>query len=237
MLVCVPLMLEGRSMIISISDILPAAVLTEVRQLAAAADYQDGKQTAGPIAREVKQNLQAVAGSAGIVRAQELITTALLQNDGIRLHAMPKRILPALFNRYDAGMAYGDHVDNALMAAPGGVVRGDISLTIFLSEPADYDGGELVINSDGGAQRMKLAAGAAVLYPSDTLHRVEAVTRGCRLAAVTWIQSLVRDARQRQLLAELAGLVRWAHTVAPETGEAAALGKIRANLVRLWADP
>lgn len=224
-------------MVISISDLLPPAVLTEVRRIATAVNYQDGKHTAGQTVRGVKNNLQAVAGESAITHAQELIAGALLQNDGIRLHAMPKRILPVMFNRYDVGMTYGNHVDNAMMAAPGGAVRSDISVTIFLSEPTDYDGGELVINSDGGAQRVKLAAGAAVLYPSDTIHRVEAVTRGCRLAAVTWIQSLVRDARQRQLLAELAGLVRWAHNIAPETTETMTLGKIRANLVRLWADP
>lgn len=224
-------------MIISIPDLLSAAVLAEVRQIVTDANYQDGKLTAGHIARGVKQNLQIAAGDASITRAQELVSTALLQSDGVRLHAMPKRILPVTFNRYDIGMSYGNHVDNALMAAPGGVLRGDISITVFLSEPTDYEGGELVINSDVGAQKIKLAAGAALLYPSTTMHRVEAVTRGCRLAAITWVQSLVRDATQRQMLAELSGLVRWAHDKAPDTGEAMALGKIRANLVRLWADP
>jgi PKHD-type hydroxylase len=132
-------------------------------------------------------------------------------------------------------MDYGGHVDNAIMGG-GEPMRADLSITVFLTDPADYDGGELVINSDGAPQPVKLAAGSAIVYLSTSIHKVEKVTRGSRLCGVTWAQSFVRDAGQREMLFELMQLARWARTTAPGSQEAMKVSKLRANLMRLWAE-
>lgn len=223
-------------MIVTIPELLTAAELEEVRGLLAHCEFQDGRQSAGPGAREAKHNLQA-ADAPDLQRAREIVSAALLRNESFRLHALPQRLLPPMFSRYDAGMRYGEHVDNALMVAGGTTLRTDLSLTLFLSEADAYQGGALLVRGDAGSQRFRLPAGGAVLYPAGFLHAVEEVTRGSRLAAVSWVQSLVRDAGQRALLAELALLIQQARRRAPEADEALPLGRVRAALMRMWAEP
>lgn len=222
---------------IQVNGVLDAAAVARIRAALAQANFVDGKATAGPAAAPRKQNQQATkATNPALAEHQQAIEAALMRNEAFRTWAMPARLAAPMFNRYEPGMFYGDHVDNAIMGAGPTTLRTDMSVTVFLSEPGEYDGGELVINSDLSGQAVKLPAGSAIVYPSDTIHRVQPVTRGVRLAAVTWVQSMIRDERQRALLAELSGLARWARNVAPESREAIQLGKVRANLMRMWSD-
>jgi PKHD-type hydroxylase len=140
-----------------------------------------------------------------------------------------------MFNRYDEDMEYGSHVDNAIMGADS-PLRADVSVTLFLSEPDEYEGGGLVIHSDQHGQPIKLPAGSAVVYGASSIHRVEPVTRGRRYAAVTWAQSFVRDDRRREILLDLSDLARWTSSVAPGSAEAVKAARIRANLMRMWAE-
>jgi len=222
-------------MLLKIDGLLGAAEVARIREALAGATFVDGKATAGDAVRDVKNNLQASGQEKGLDEARQLITVALLKNETFTQRALPRRILPPMFNRYDAGMEYGGHVDNAIM---GGTepLRADISITVFLSDPKDYDGGDLAINSDGEPHHVKLAAGSAVVYTSTTIHRVEPVTRGSRYASVIWVQSFVREEGKREILMELAEAARWARTVSPGSQEAMKLSKVRANLMRMWAE-
>ena len=132
-------------------------------------------------------------------------------------------------------MNYGGHVDNAIMGG-GDPMRADVSVTVFLTDPADYDGGELVIDTDGEARKVKLGIGGAVIYDATTIHRVEPVTRGSRFAAIVWAQSFVRDDSKREMLQELSEAARWARTASPGSHEAMKISKVRANLMRMWAE-
>ena len=149
---------------------------------------------------------------------------------------MPERIRGIRFSRYEPGMLYGNHVDNAIMGKSDRW-RSDVSFTIFLSDPADYDGGELVIESTLGAQAVKVASGAALVYPSSTVHRVAEVTRGQRLAAIGWVQSQVRDPAQREILYDLERIKRLMAERLPDVPETDWAFKTQANLLRMWADP
>lgn len=223
-------------MILILENLLTGAEVASLREILAKAKFVDGRATAGEAVRSVKNNLQTTAQQgAGLEPGQQLVQAALLRNETFTHAALPRRILPSMFNRYDSGMSYGGHVDNAIMGG-GDAMRADISLTVFLTAPADYDGGELVIATDGEAKRVKLPAGSAVAYNSTTIHRVEPVTRGSRLAAVTWIQSFVREENRREILSELADTARWARATAPGSPEAMKIAKIRANLMRMWAE-
>ena len=202
--------------------------------LLASATFDDGAATAGPAARGVKHNLQATG--ADTEQARRLLNDALMRSQTFRGVALPFRILPAIFSRYGVGMTYGDHTDNPIMGADV-PVRTDLALTVFLSEPADYDGGELVIDVDRAAQRVKLPSGCGVVYPATSLHRVAPVTRGERVAAVTWVQSLVRDATQRDLLADLGTVLAALRASAPNARETLLVAKTRANLMRMWSEP
>jgi PKHD-type hydroxylase len=226
-------------MLVRVPDLLSADEVRQLRGALADASFEDGRATAGAAAAPVKRNLQAARRAnvnVALAAQQQLVHDALLRSDLFRTWAMPLRIVPPTFNRYEPGMYYGDHVDNAVMSGGAGAVRSDLSVTVFLSDPGEYDGGELITHSDHGGAGVKLPAGAALIYPSNTVHRVQPVTRGVRLAAVTWVQSMVRDTERRELLAELAGLAKWARGVAADSREALALGKLRANLVRMWAE-
>lgn len=223
-------------MILILDNLLTAAEVASLRETLANAKFVDGRATAGDAVRNVKNNLQVTAQQEpGLDASQKLVQAALLKSELFTHNVLPRRILPAMFNRYDGGMSYGGHVDNAIMGG-GDAMRADLSLTIFLTAPADYDGGELVIATDGEARRVKLPAGGGVVYNSTTIHRVEPVTRGSRLAAVTWIQSFVREEGRREILAELAEVARWARATAPGSQEAMKVAKVRANLMRMWAD-
>ncbi len=221
-------------MLHKIEGVLSAAEVARVREALAGVTFTDGRATAGEAVRDVKKNLQAPQEKQ-LEESRQLISVALLKNEAFTSRVLPRRLLPAMFNRYDAGMEYGGHVDNAIMGG-GDPLRADVSITVFLSDPKDYDGGNLVINSDGEPREVKLAAGSAVIYNSTTIHRVEPITRGSRLAAVIWAQSFVREEGRREILQELAEAARWARTVSPGSQEAMKISKIRANLMRMWAE-
>ncbi|MDR7270582.1 PKHD-type hydroxylase [Pelomonas saccharophila] len=226
-------------MLLKISQILDAAGLARARELLAIAPWADGRTTAGRQAAQVKNNEQLQPGSEQHRELQALVLQALEKHPLFFSATLPKRVLPPLFNRYSgATNAYGSHVDQAVRYLPGGVqrVRTDVSCTLFLSEPADYDGGELVIADTFGEQRVKLAAGDLVVYPGSSVHRVEAVTRGARLASFFWIESMVRSDEQRRLLYEMDMSLMKLRGEWGETDELVQLTGTYHNLLRMWAD-
>ena len=218
-------------MIRQFDDILSQEQLMCLNALLEKAVFSDGAATAGAAARRVKNNLQAKVGQPGLDEARALFGEAVLQNKAFRDFALPLRIVPPLFSRYETGMRYGEHTDNALM----GSVRTDLALTLFLNPPDAYDGGELVIDADRESRSIKLAAGSAIVYSASSLHRVEPVTRGCRQVCVTWIQSMVRDAGQREIITDLDIALGHARHSAPDVRETLLLAKVRANLLRMWS--
>jgi PKHD-type hydroxylase len=222
-------------MLLSIADVLTKEELAQLRTQLKDVKFDDGKATAGPAVRDVKNNLQTVGSDKAMDEPRRIVGAALLKHELLNQYSLPRRLLPPMFNRYDTGMEYGGHVDNAVMGG-GEPMRADLSITVFLTDPADYDGGELVINADGAAQSIKLPAGSAIVYPSTSIHKVNKVTRGSRLCGVTWLQSFVRDEAQRDMLFELMQLARWSRQVAAGSPEAMKISKIRTNLMRLWAE-
>lgn len=219
-----------------IAGVLADAQLREVRTLLADQPFEAGARTAGWAAALVKENEQLDPKARHYEKLQQLVIAALAANEVFTLAAMPKTMRPLLFSRYAAGMGYGDHVDNALMGEEPRI-RSDLSFTLFLSAPAEYEGGELVIEDTQGTHAYKLDAGTLVLYPSDSLHRVEKVTSGERHVAVGWVQCLVRDPRQRQILFDLEVLRRQLFQQQGKTAQFDALAKSVSNLWRLWAEP
>ena len=226
-------------MLLKIAQVLTPEALQEARRLLAEAPWQDGRATAGTQAALVKNNQQLALGSEPAKALQQLVLQALERHPMFFSAALPKRVLPPMFNRYaGASNEYGNHVDQAVRYVPGSGqrVRTDISCTLFFSDPADYDGGELAISDTYGEQRVKLAAGDMVLYPGTSVHRVEPVTRGERLASFFWIESMVRSDEQRRLLYEMdMSLVR----LRSEHGESEAAVQLTGtyhNLLRMWAD-
>ncbi|AKQ56525.1 Fe2+-dependent dioxygenase [Bordetella hinzii] len=202
--------------------------------------WEDGARTAGFQSALVKHNRQLPADSAVGRRIAAHIEQQLLRHPLFISAALPARIFPMLFNRYSAGDAFGMHVDNAIRYPPGETrgLRTDLSATLFLCEPAQYDGGELVIRDTYGEHSVKLPAGHMVLYPATSLHRVTEVTRGARVAAFFWVQSLVRDDGQRTLLFELDGAIQeTAAALGAGSPQAVALTGVYHNLLRRWADP
>lgn len=218
-------------MIFCIQGVLSADERAEVRNTLAGASFIDGRKTAGWHARFAKHNQQAA--DSGLAEVTELVSGKLLANEVFRLAARPKRLSPLLFSRYTEGMHYGTHVDDAVMNG----LRSDLSFTVFLSDPGEYEGGELVLERTDAEQPVKLNAGDAVLYPSTTLHRVETVTRGTRLAAVGWLQSLVRRADERELLFDLDTARLALFRREGRTAEFELLSKCLSNLLRLWVEP
>lgn len=230
-------------MLIRIPAVLDAAALAQARRLLADAPWSDGAVTAGAQALTVKNNEQLPVGSAVAQALQGLILSALDRHPLFFSATLPKRVFPPMFNRYGGRTnTYGAHVDNAVRYVParGGLpperVRTDISCTLFLADPADYDGGELVIDDTYGEQRVKLAAGDMVVYPGTSVHRVEPVTRGHRVASFFWVESMVRSDEQRRLLFELDMAIMKLREKHGECAEAVALTGTYHNLLRMWAD-
>lgn len=221
-------------MILCIGEVLAAERVAGFQERLTGVSFVDGAATAGWHARLVKRNRQAPSGAETKALQAELAET-LARHELFQIACRPRRMRPILFSRYEAGMEYGTHVDDALM---GGAdpVRSDLSFTLFLNSPESYDGGELVIESTAGEQAFKLPAGSLVLYPSSTLHRVAPVTRGERLAAVSWIQSQVRDPGCREILFDLDTARRTLFQREGKTREFDLLSKSLANLLRLWAE-
>jgi len=226
-------------MLLTLSQLLASQAVREARSLLAQARWQDGRATAGTQAKQVKNNEQLAPDSDALQSLQALVLQALERHPNFFSAALPKRVLPPLFNRYAGDRnAYGDHVDQAVRYAPGSGqrVRTDISCTVFLSEPSDYEGGELVVQDTFGEQRVKLAAGDAVLYPGTSVHRVEPVTAGVRLASFFWIESMVRADDQRRLLYELDQSLMRLRSQHGDDDTTVRLTGTYHNLLRMWAD-
>ncbi|MDO9167519.1 MAG: Fe2+-dependent dioxygenase [Methylobacter sp.] len=222
-------------MLLAIENVLTGEELTNARELFAKAQFVDGRITAGQLAAKVKNNLQLAANTAETQALTGIVHDALHCNPLFVSAALPKVVCPPLFNRYVAGMDFGIHVDNAIRVGAT-TFRTDVSGTLFLSEPEDYEGGELIIEDTYGVQAIKLPAGNLVLYPSSSLHRVEAITGGCRDVAVFWVQSMIRDVTQRSLLFQLDAGIQSLRARAPESPEIVPLVATYHNLLRMWAD-
>lgn len=209
----------------------PEAVEQAVAELARR-KFVDGKLTATGQARDVKNNLQVETDPAELDDLDRLVLSALQGNRDFQAFAVPKRAMKPLFSRYEPGMEYGSHIDSGITRG----VRTDLSITLFLSPPTSYDGGELVIETTYGEQEVKLDAGEAVLYSSNSIHHVAPVTRGVRLAAVTWIQSSIRDESMRTILFDVDACARQAEAT-NDRQLTLRLGKVYHNLLRYAAEP
>ncbi len=207
-----------------------AAVMRELGQGA----YEDGGVSAGLIARDVKKNLQVKRDAEAATKCAPMILEALKRNNAFYNVALPHKINGPIFNRYDVGMTYGAHVDNAIMGEQP-LVRSDVSATLFLAEPETYDGGELVLMEHQSERRIKLPAGHMIVYASTNVHKVEPVRRGSRIAAIFWIQSLVRDESKREILFDLNEILD-ALRKKLDGQETMALASIYSNLMRQWAE-
>ena len=222
-------------MLICIPDILTGDQLNKLVAMMDRQRFIDGRETAGWAASGVKENKQVAGDSKDYAAMQAAVTEALAANRFFAMAAMPRTMRPILFSRYTEGMGYGAHVDNALMGeAPQ--TRIDLAYTLFLSDPESYEGGELEIDEPAGTRSFKLPAGAAILYPANSVHQVAKVTSGQRDVAVGWIQSLVREADKRRVLFELENLRA---TMFAESGKSAAFDTLTRNtsdLWRMWAE-
>ena len=223
-------------MIFTIENLLNSEQLSIIFKLLQTDDFIDGKITAGWHARKVKNNTQLSTKASYAKEIKDSIKTALEQNPLFKIAAQPKIIHSMLISRYETGMSYGQHVDNAMMGSGSYRYRSDISLTVFLNDPDTYEGGELVIEHFDGQQIFKLKAGSAIVYPSSTLHRVETVTKGVRLVAVGWVQSFIRDANQREILFDLDTVKRSLFQKEGKTIEFDLISKSHANLLRQWSE-
>jgi PKHD-type hydroxylase len=226
-------------MMLPLSRVLSPDDLAGIHALLASADWQAGRESAGAQAAAHKNNEQLAHESEAMRGIRQIVLQALDRHDLFFSATLPKRVFPPRVNRYTGAHNYfGAHVDNAIRFAPttGQRVRTDISCTLFLADPADYDGGELLIHDLHAAHRVKLAAGDAIVYPGSTLHEVLPVTRGARLACFFWIESMVRDAGERRILFELDESIRALRTRAGDDALAVALTGTYHNLLRRWAD-
>ncbi|NOZ11925.1 MAG: Fe2+-dependent dioxygenase [Gammaproteobacteria bacterium] len=218
-----------------IADILNKKELGFISRILDQGEFEDGRLTAGKVAARVKNNLQFKKTDDNRKHLNNTVIKALNGSDVFRSAVLPKRIHRPLFGRYESGMEYGYHVDAALMDKPN-TLRTDVSVTVFLNDPGDYDGGELTIDSSLGEQKIKLPAGYAFAYPSSTLHRVAPVTRGVRLVAVTWAHSYIRDPAQREILFDLRRVCLGLTALHADSDEAGLANKTHTNLLRMWAE-
>jgi PKHD-type hydroxylase len=222
----------GEIMYLVIADVLSADEVEEARGVLEAAEFVDGRATAGWHARAVKHNLQAGRGDRAIEGLRAKLAARIKENTLFRMFARPRQLTPLILSRYEPGMAYGSHVDDAMI----GGMRTDISFTLFLDDPDSYEGGALVIETMAGEEAVKLPAGSMVVYPSTTLHRVDPVSRGARRAAVGWARSLVRHAEQREILFDLDTTVEELRRSDAPRPALDRIMKTRSNLLRMWID-
>jgi PKHD-type hydroxylase len=226
-------------MLIAIPSVFSKTEVEKINQHLSQGEWVDGHTTAGEQARSVKQNQQLADESQLSIKLGDIVLDALARHPLFLSAALPLKIFPPMFNRYQGGETYGIHVDNAVRFVPGSAtrVRSDLSATLFLSEPEEYEGGELEIQEQFGTQNIKLAAGDMILYPSSSLHQVKAVTSGSRVCAVLWMQSMVRDNQQRAMLFDLDQSIQ---SLTAENGHqddnVMKLTGIYQNLIRQWAD-
>ncbi len=225
-------------MMLHIPEVLGRADVADIRAVLAGAQWTDGRHTTGGQAAAQKRNYQLPVLAPEAQALADRVRAALLAHPLFQSAALPHSVLTPRFNAYEDGGYFGNHVDGAIQADPvtAAKVRTDVSATVFLNDPEDYDGGELVIEDTYGAHEVKLSAGDAILYPATSVHRVEPVTRGMRLAAFTWTQSLVRDGVRRQMLFDLDMTILKLRGREGDSEEVVALTSHYHNLIRQWAD-
>lgn len=222
-------------MLTCIPKVLNESELKQVDELVAQSEFEDGKLTAGYRAKRVKDNLQLNSDMPHTQELNELVLNALNENRLFRRATIPRIIRPPLVSRYTSGMAYGSHVDDALMGT-GLQVRSDLAVTVFLTDQSSYEGGELMVKTSLGELAVKLPRGDCVVYPASTIHRVNPVESGERIAIVTWVQSHVRDPLQREILADLDGMKESLDQADPHGETTEVAFKVYSNLLRMWAD-
>lgn len=224
-------------MLIEIPGVLAADEWRAVRAELDAAHWIDGRVTAGPQSSQVKQNEQLPEDLPLARELGQVIVNALQRHPLFMSAALPLRVFPPLFNRYGEGASFGNHVDNAVRYAGGGMpLRTDLSLTLFLAEPDEYDGGELMVEDTYGVHAVKLPAGHAILYPATSLHHVRPVTRGVRVASFFWIQSMIRSDADRALLFDLDAAIQDVNRLGSASHSAVSLTGVYHNLLRRWAE-
>jgi PKHD-type hydroxylase len=225
-------------MLLHIPSVLTPAELSECRRRLAEAPWADGRVTAGHQSVKVKDNLQLPQDCTEARELGALVLRALERNALFASAALPRYVYPPLFNKYESGMSFGAHVDNAIRPVPESArrIRTDVSATLFLNAPEDYDGGELTVEDTYGTRGVKLPAGDMVLYPATSLHRVEPVTRGARIAAFFWIQSMVKDDAERRMLFDLDRAIIAVGGDVPDHAALTLLTGVYHNLVRKWGE-
>ena len=225
-------------MLVHIAEVLTVEEAAAARASLETADWVDGRVTAGYQSARAKDNLQLPEDHPLGARAREKIVVALERNPLFMGAALPLRVFPPLFNRYEGGHSFGTHVDNAIRQVAGTPhrIRTDLSATLFLTPPEDYEGGELMVEDTYGTQSVKLPAGHLVLYPATSLHHVRPVTRGARISSFFWIQSMIRDDGQRTLLFDLDMAIQRIGAEAPDHPSAVQLTGVYHNLIRMWAE-
>ncbi len=226
-------------MLLCIPDVLSKDEVRHCRNVMDATNWVDGRVTAGPQSASVKKNTQLPESSPASRELGEIVLAALSRTPLFVSAAVPLKIFPPLFNRYGEGDFFGTHVDGSIRAIPGTAtrIRTDLSVTLFLAEPEEYDGGELVVEDKYGTHEVKLPAGDLVLYPSTSLHHVKAITRGARVASFFWLQSMIRGDSERTLLFDLDQTIQeLSSEKGVEDPACVRLTGIYHNLIRLWAD-
>lgn len=223
-------------MLLRLTNVLDQAKLANIREMLNKVKFIDGKHSAGMAAEQVKNNEEMQQGTQQAQYLDQLVMGSLAENENFRSGALPLRVAQPVFARYTPGMRYGNHVDDPIMGGGMEKFRTDVAITIFLNEPEDYDGGDLVIQSPFGEQRVKYSAGEAVLYPANSVHRVEEVMKGERLVAVIWLQSMVRDAAKRELLFELDQARNTLLKQNSEDPTAQQVDRSYVNLIRRWSE-
>jgi PKHD-type hydroxylase len=225
-------------MLLQIPQVLTPEQIAQCRQMLDQAEWIDGRVTAGYQSAQAKDNMQLPEDHPVARQLGDLILSALEKHSLFMAAALPLRVFPPLFNRYQGGQSFGTHVDNAIRQVAGTPhrVRTDLSATLFLAEPEEYDGGELLVEDTYGTHNVKLSAGNLILYPATSLHHVRPVTRGARIASFFWIQSMVRDDGQRTLLFDLDMAIQRISQDAPDHPSTVQLTGVYHNLLRRWAD-
>jgi len=225
-------------MMLHIPEVLTREQVTAMRAALDNANWTDGRATVGPQGAQVKQNRQLPETSPLAADLGAIILAALAKNPMYISAALPLRTVPPLFNSYAGGEHYGAHVDGSIRSVPGGLppLRTDLSCTLFLTDPEDYDGGELVVTDTYGTHEVKLPAGDMILYPSSSVHKVEPVTRGARVCSFFWVQSMVRDDAKRSLLLEMDQTIQRLRQRIGDCEEVVTLTSHYHNLLRMWAE-
>ena len=223
-------------MLITIPNLLDQQRIDFIQQTLENAKFIDGTLSAGMAAKRVKNNEELSTDDKQMQQLNNLVMGSLVQHDEFKAAAIPLRVAAPYYARYSKGMTYGDHVDDPIMGMAGQQYRSDVSTTVFLNEPEEYEGGELVVRTSYGEKKVKLAAGSAVVYPSSSLHHVAEVTKGTRLVAVTWSQSMVRDPARRELLYGLNQARESLLKSRPDDPETKQIDISYVNLFRMWSE-